>query len=426
MPNSCRLWALVDCNNFFASCERLFRPDLEGRPIVVLSNNDGCVVARSNEAKALGLQMGVAEFKIRDMLKKHNVVVFSSNYQLYGDISHRVMATLETIVPYVETYSIDEAFLPLDHTLSRNANEIARKIRERIRGWTGIPVSIGIGQSKTLAKIANKLAKKGTGVFNFTDQTDPESILKNIPVVDIWGIGKRQAAKLHAAGITSALALRNANEDRIRKLLSVTGWRTLMELRGIPCIEEDNAPSSRKTLIRSRSFGTKISEKNMLAEALACFAARAGERLRSENLIAGGLEVHLRTSSFATEPYPHDSIQMPLVPATSNTSELIKTAHKGLERIFKSGSAYAKAGVMLYALEEKTNAQASLFTIGPEREKEHDALMAALDKINRRYGNHALRYVAEGVGASPWHMRQERRSPRATTKWKELVLAKCR
>jgi DNA polymerase V len=283
------LWALIDCNNFYASCERLFRPDLIGRPVVVLSNNDGCIVARSNEAKLLGIGMGEPEFKVRDLLKRHNVAVFSSNYALYGDISNRVMLTLESFVPFIEQYSIDEAFAPLAGPLAVNADELALAMRERVRMWTGIFVSVGLGTTCTLAKLAAEIAKKGSGVFRLNAGThETDKVLAGIPMGDVWGIGRRSAEKLNMRNIKTARDLRDADGGMIRRLLSVTGLNTVLELRGIPCLECETVPASRRTMVSSRSFGERVSEKGHLTEALAMHAGLAGERLRREKLAAGG------------------------------------------------------------------------------------------------------------------------------------------
>lgn len=427
-PTSCisrdrPLWALVDCNNFYASCEKLFRPDLADRPLVVLSNNDGCVVARSREAKALGIPMGEPAFRLRPLLRRNNVAVFSSNYALYGDLSDRVMLTLESVCPHVEQYSIDEAFLRLDGALKANAEELAREARARVGLWTGITVSVGIGPTRTLAKVANHMAKKKSGVCLLN--ADCAETLAGVPVEEVWGIGRRQAAKLRRAGIETALQLRDANEAWIRRHLTVTGWRTCMELRCIPCIGDD-APSPRKTLVSSRSFGTRITEKKHLSEAVATFVARAAERLRAEGLTARGIAVHIRTAQYETGPGCRESGQSSLPCATADTLVMLKTARKILDAIFQPGFAYAKAGVMLYDLDPASSRQGSLLTLGSvEDEARREALMAAMDAANRKFGRRTVFFAAQGPSDAPWHMRQTRRSPRMTTVWKELAVARC-
>jgi DNA polymerase V len=417
------LWALVDCNNFYASCERLFRPDLIGKPIVVLSNNDGCIVARSNEAKALGVGMGEPEFKVRALLKKYGVTVFSSNYALYGDISSRVMRTMESLVPVVEQYSIDEAFLPLSGSLAVNAAEIAAVMRERIRKWTGIVVSIGIGPTRTLAKLASDLAKKRDGVLCLhVGSPETEHILASTPAGDIWGIGRRSAEKLKLRNINTARELRDADRTLIQKLLSVTGVQTLLELRGIPCIDETSAPAPRRTLVSSRSFGQRITEKDHLAEALTMHATRAGERLRRERLEAGGIAVHIRTSRHGQGPFYDETAEIALPFPTDSTRELIKAAKAGLETVFRQGFSYAKAGIMLFDLAPREGRQGSLLDIlSPNERKQRDEkLMYALDALNTKFGRGTVRFAAEGDKVAPWHMQHTRRSPRWTTAWGDI------
>ena len=424
------LWALVDCNNFFASCEKLFRPDLTDRPVVVLSNNDGCIVARSKEAKALGIPMGEPGFKVRDLLKRHNVEVFSSNYALYGDMSARVIDALEHVCPAVEQYSIDEAFVRFEGALLADPVAVARTMRETTLQWTGISVSVGVGATRTLAKIAGDIAKKGDGVCLLPDPTSSEleALLKMTPVGDIWGIGRQLTKKLHAEGVTNALQLRNAGEQWVRKRLTVTGWKTVLELRGIPCINEDEAPTPRRTIVSSRSFAKKVFDREVLDEAVSHFTVRAAERLRREKLTAGGIEVYIRTSRHVNrEDFYAAADQIPFLKASSDTGAMLDAAHRILNRIFKQGPAYAKAGVMLFDLAPRSRRQSSLFDDGKADARRED-LMAAVDGINRRFGRGALRFGSEGPadGQADWHMRQERRSPGMTTKWDELPKARCR
>jgi len=425
------LWALVDCNNFYAACEKLFRPDLADRPVVVLSNNDGCIVARSREAKALGIPMGEPEFKVRDLLKRHNVETFSSNYSLYGDMSARVMATLDHVcpAPAVEQYSIDEAFVRFDGALLADPLAVARAMRETVLQWTGITVSVGVGATRTLAKIAGDIAKKGDGVCLLPDPTSPgmEAVLKKTPVGDIWGIGRRLAKKLWAEGITNALQLRNAEEQWVRKRLTVSGWKTVLELRGIPCISEDEAPTPRRTLVSSRSFAKKVFDRQALEEAVSSFTARAAERLRKEKLTAGGIEVHIRTSRhIERESFYGASNQAPFLKPTADTGVMLEAARRIMDRIYRQGPAYAKAGVMLFDLTPRSRRQISLFD-AVEDDTRREELMTALDSVNKRYGSGTLRFGAEGPsqGQADWHMRQDRRSPRMTTYWAELPKARC-
>jgi len=425
-----KLWALVDCNNFYASCERLFRPDLAGKPVVVLSNNDGCIVARSKEAKALGIPMAEAEFKVRDLLKRHNVAVFSSNYTLYGDMSARVMATLEHVCPTVEQYSIDEAFVRFTGALLADPLAVVRAMREAVMQWTGITVSVGVGATRTLAKLAGDIAKSGDGVCLLPEPTSPEleTVLKATSVGDIWGIGSRFVKKLWAEGITNALQLRNMEEQWVRKRLTISGWKTVLELRGLPCISEDEAPTPRRTLVSSRSFAQKVYDREALEEAVSHFTTRAAERLRREKLTAGGIEVHIRTSRhIERDAFYGAADQVPFLKPTSDTGTMLEAARRIMDHIYRQGPAYTKAGVMLFDLVPRSRRQSSLFD-AIEADTRREELMTALDSVNRRYGRGTLRFGAEGPpqGQADWHMRQDRRSPRMTTNWDELPKAWCR
>jgi DNA polymerase V len=283
-----RVYSLIDCNNFYVSCERVFNPKLEGKPVIVLSNNDGCVIARSNESKALGIGMGVPVFKCKDLIKKHKIQVYSSNYTLYADMSQRVMDTLAQFTSDVEVYSIDEAFLSLSEFMSLNLTEYARDIRSTVKRWTGIPVSIGIGSTKTLAKVANKLSKRNPqygGVFDITSHTQMNELLEQIRVEDIWGIGRQYTKLLNQNGIYTALQLKNASDTWIRKHMSVSGLRTVWELRGISCIPLEEAPPSKKAIISSRSFGRPVESLEELKEAIASYISRASEKLRAQQSV---------------------------------------------------------------------------------------------------------------------------------------------
>lgn len=431
------LWALVDCNNFYASCEKLFRPDLADRPVVVLSNNDGCIVARSAEAKALGIPMGAPEFKLRSRLQELNVAVFSSNYALYGDISARVTGILEQCCPLVEPYSIDEAFMRLDGPQRVNLPEFCRELRQRVQNWTGITVSVGVGATRTLAKVATHVAKKHPvyeGVFSLVRPEEAiDRVLHRTPVEDIWGVGRRQARRLWAEGIRTALHMKHADDILLRRLLTVTGWRTALELRGVPCLGNETAPVARKTLMSTRSFAHRIHDKAMLAQALSTFAVRAAARLRREGLVASGLAVHIRTArpgqAAANERLYDQTVQCSLPVPTADSQQFINAALNGLERIFAPGFAYAKAGVMLYGLERADVMQGSLLALAAGNDACGDGrrqrLMRSLDDINGRFGRDTVIFGAQGVGHAPWHMRQEHRSPRMTTCWDEIPLARC-
>lgn len=425
------LWALVDCNNFYASCEKLFRPDLADRPVVVLSNNDGCIVARSAEAKTLGIPMGEPEFKVRSLLRQYGVAVFSSNYALYGDLSARVMRTLEQCCPAVEQYSIDEAFLRLGVPLHANLPGFCRDLREKVLRWTGITVSIGVGATRTLAKIANHIAKARKeygGAFSLArPEAEIDRVLARIPVEEIWGVGRRQARKLRARAVHTALDLKRADDLWLRKTLTITGWHTSLELRGIPCINNENAPTPRKTLVSSRSFGSKVRDRESLAEALATFAARAGERLRAEGLLAGGIAAQIRTARHNVERRYDQTAFVPFQTPTADTPTLVRAAKQGLDAIFLEGFAYAKAGVMLYALEPKDARQGNLLQLATlAHDERREALMNAVDLLNRRYGRRSVHFGAEGPEQALWHLRRNRSSPRLTTDWNQLAQALCR
>lgn len=418
------VFALVDCNNFYASCERLFRPELEGRPVVVLSNNDGCIIARSNEAKALGIPMGAPFFKNRSIIEKNRVEVFSSNYPLYGDLSQRVMAILQQMEPEVEIYSIDEAFICLPTKKGADLTAHGRNLRNKIKQYVGIPVSIGIAPTKTLAKVANRIAKKypeHRGVFDLASCDDTDSLLSGIEVSDIWGIGRRNREKLNRQGIVTALHLKNSDDEWIRKHLSVVGLRTVMELRGTPCIPLDHQPVPRKSVVCSRSFRRPVLSLTDLGEAVSSYVSVAAEKLRNEGLIAANLHVFIRTSRHRKNLAQHaGTLMVTLAQPTASTPVLIRSALQGLKKIYKENFAYQKAGVMLTELTAAGMVQRNLFRPSP---KNNGAVMDALDTINSRWGRNTLQYASSGI-VKQWRMAQERKSPAYTTSWQELPLVK--
>jgi DNA polymerase V len=418
------IFALLDCNNFYASCERLFNPALTGRPVVVLSNNDGCIIARSNEAKALGIPMGAPYFKNRALIKKHDVQVFSSNYALYGDLSLRVMSTLQQIEPEVEIYSIDEAFIRLPHSPPSGITEHALYLRKKIKRDVGIPVSIGIGATKTLAKAAGAIAKKEPGhggVFTMMDGKNQDKLLAGIPVTDIWGIGRRNSKKLHQHGILTGLDLKNSDDAWIRQHLSVVGLRTVMELRGIPCIPLDHEPAPRKSVVCSRSFRKPVFTLTDLGEAISSYVTIAAEKLRHQGLAAANLHVFLRTSPHRKDlPQHSETRMMRLDQPTSSTPALIRQALRGLKKIYRNGFAYQKAGVMLTGLTGAGMRQQNLFQSLPG---DDSAVMAALDRINSRWGRDTVHYASSGL-ARPWSMCREHKSPAYTTSWNELPIVR--
>lgn len=417
-----KIFALVDCNNFYVSCERIFNPTLAEKPVVVLSNNDGCIISRSNEAKALGIKMGQPIFQCNDLIKKHRVHVYSSNYSLYGDISRRVMDVLATFTPELEVYSIDEAFLSLEG-ITRNPSDYAGQIRRTIKKWVGIPVSIGIGPSKTLAKAAAHVAKKvpcHEGVFDITHCAD--TLLGKIDVGDVWGIGRRYNRLLKRAGIHTARDLRDVDDSWAKKHLKITGLRTVMELRGMSCISLDQDQAPKKAIMCSRSFGRKVHSIEELREAAAAYTSRAAEKLRAQGSAAGFIEVFLIEFPF-NEGFPATHIASTNIPvATAYTPRLIRYAQALIERIYRAGPAYRKVGVMLADIVPRGQVQMNLFHQTHEGPREL-RLMQTIDRINSRLGSGTISYAAAGF-SRPWWMRQTRKSPRFTTSWEELPLVK--
>lgn len=417
------MFALVDCNNFYASCERAFNPKLRGRPIVVLSNNDGCVVARSAEAKALGIDMGGPFFKIKDILDRHKVAVFSSNYTLYGDMSARVMDTLAQFSPDMEIYSIDEAFLGLKGFSDLPAR--AANIRATVRQWTGIPVSVGIAPTKTLAKLANHTAKKNPAYNGSCVLDTPAAwlpVLANFEVRNIWGIGSQYSKMLQGHGVDTALKFAQLPDTWLRKNMSVVGLRTAQELRGVACLELEHEADPKKGITVSRSFGKRLTAYTEIREAMASYASRAGEKLRRENLQAKHILVFMHTSPHATDkvkdPFyaPQMSFAMPHY--TNYTPELVHYASWALRKMYKPGYRYMKCGVMFTDLVEAGKHTLDLFdTRDTEREAE---LMKALDKINGKWGQRTAFYAASGIRRE-WVGASALRSRPFTTDWNSLM-----
>jgi DNA polymerase V len=409
-----RYIGLCDANNFYVSCERVFNPKLEGRPVIVLSNNDGCAVARSNEAKALGIKMGAPVFQIQDLIHQHQVQVLSSNYALYGDLSNRVMQTLHNFTPEVEVYSIDEAFLGWSGELSESA---MTTLRATVKRWTGIPVSIGLATTKILAKIANRQAKQQAGVFILEQ---PEAVLAELPVSEVWGIGRQSTQKLKAHGITTALDLQQAELSWIRHHLGIVGVRIVQELRGIPCLPLDLIPKPRKTCCVSRSFGQPVTELQELREAIATHTARAADKLRRDHLAASLLTVFIATNRFnQDEPYYRHAATVGLPSPTNDTLALTKAALQALEPLYRVGDRYQKAGVWLSALSPASQIQRDLF-INPQDPEKARKLMTVVDALNQQFGAGTVRCAVAGLQRS-WQTRAQQRSPRYTTRWDELL-----
>ena len=417
------MFALIDCNNFYASCERVFDPRLNGKPVVILSNNDGCVIARSNEAKALGIAMGAPAFLMKELLEKQDVHVFSSNYALYGDMSNRVMQTIHELVPALEIYSIDEAFVDLRAMPYADLSELARTIRERVRQCTGIPVCVGIAPTKTLAKIANRYAKKNTdqGVFVVPAGAMPTEILENTAVEDVWGIGRQYQKLLTGHGILTALDLARTNPHWIKKHLSIVGERLVRELNSQPCYELEDQPQAKKGICTSRSFGTPVTDYPILEEAVATFTARCAEKLRRQQSAAHLMHVFVFTNPHRPDQpqyYGNRVLQLPV--ASNSTMEMVAMAMRGLKIVFREGYTYKKAGIMVSGIVPEDEVQMDLFAMDEKRRTLERKAMTALDQLNRRMGRDTVKVGKQGYNRS-WHLRQERRSRRYTTRWEELL-----
>jgi len=421
LPNQVRHIALIDVNNFYVSCERVFNPQLVGKPVVVLSNNDGCAVARSNEVKALGVGMGAPWFKFKDMAKQHDIIALSSNYALYADMSNRVMSILREYSPNQEVYSIDESFLDLTGFKKRDLIQYAQDMRQRILQWTGLPVCVGIGATKTLAKLANHCAKKRpqlNGVCNFNTMTthDLDQLLSEIEVGEIWGVGRKLAPKLAALGYQSALDLKQASPEALRQQFSVVMEKTIRELNGTVCIELEEISPPKKQLLSSRSFGHPVRDYNSLAESITLYMSRAAEKLRRQQSFAGSAYVYIRTSPFKPDdPFYSNGLTIPLPTPTDDTRQLVNMVLWGLKQIYRPNYNYAKAGVMLSELVPAQGVQTDLFSQMQSTLKS-DALMATIDQINRKMGKDAIKLASEG-NRQPWKMKQENKSPSYTTSW---------
>lgn len=412
---------LVDCNNFYVSCERVFAPKLRQRPVVVLSNNDSCAVARSNEAKALGVEMGAPWHLNRDKWAKQGIVIRSSNYALYGDMSHRVMSILRGVSAGIEVYSIDEAFIDLSGMDGRE-EQIARDVRATIHQWTGIPVSIGIAPTKTLAKVANRAAKKDPasgGVCALMTEEEQRFVLGRLEVEDIWGVASRLGRRLRALNIRTAEEMRDAPPDVLRKEGGVVVERIGRELAGERCLQLDDATRPAKSIMASRSFGRSVTQLRELEEAVATFVSRAAEKLRRQNLVASTVSTYILTNPFRpTERQYSASALVRLCVASSNTSKLIQAALQALREIYRSGHRYAKAGILLDALEFAGFEQGHLWVAGDSASER--TLMGAMDRVNREWGRGTLKMAACGLRQG-WKMRADHMSPRYTTRWEDLL-----
>ena len=400
-----RKLALVDCNSFYVSCERLFNPKIRRKPVVVLSNNDGCIISRSDEAKFLGIKMGEPYFKAKDIIVKNKVEVFSSNYSLYGDLSRRVMRTLKRFNSEMEVYSIDEAFLDLSNFPDNEVEKIGKEIRETVLQWTGIPTSIGIAKTKTLSKIANHIAKKKiSGVTSLIGIENIDPILEKIDINDVWGVGKQLTKFYQKNGIYNAKQLKNKSNTWIKKFSNVLSSRTAMELRGISCISLETTTAKRKSCVVSRSFGKRIDTFQELKEAVASYCLNASEKIRSESLVTKAITVFIRTSPFQRSfGYYSNTKTIDFPIATNNSIEIVKTAVSVLEKIFKNGYQYQKAGVMLTGL-RNDDGRKNLFS--SENDEKINSLMRSIDNTNYRYGRSTLSLASAGV-QKKWNMKRE-------------------
>ncbi|EPJ9334293.1 Y-family DNA polymerase [Klebsiella pneumoniae] len=421
------MFALVDVNSFYASCETIFRPDLQGRPVVVLSNNDGCIIARSAEAKKLGIKMGDPYFKCKDYFRQQGVVCFSSNYELYADMSNRVMTTLEEMCPRVEIYSIDEAFCDLTGVRNcRVLEEFGRELKDTVYRNTRLPVGVGIAQTKTLAKLANHAAKtwKATGgVVDLSNVERQRKLMALLPVDEVWGVGRRISKKLEAMGIKTVLQLADTDIRFIRKHFNVVLERTVRELRGEPCLGLEEFAPVKQEIVCSRSFGQRISTYEEMRQAICLYASRAAEKLRGEHQYCRFISAFVKTSPFAlNEPYYGNSTSVKLLTPTQDSRDIITAATKCLDAIWRDGHRYQKAGVMLSDFYSQGVAQLNLFDDNAPRQNS-EKLMEVLDHLNAKDGRGTLYFAGQGIQAA-WQMKREMLSPRYTTRFSDLPIVR--
>ncbi len=423
--NNRQIYALVDCNQFYVSCERVFQPNLEGKAVGVLSNNDGCLVALSPEMKRLGILRGTPAFQLEERLNNQEIYLFSSNYTLYGDMSSRVMRCLSQFTPEMEIYSIDEAFLMFKGMEDQDLTAYCQEIRDTVKRWTGIPVSVGIGTSKTLAKLANRVAKKYKcygGVFNIIDHLKIDKILADTDIEDIWGIGRQYSKKLKKFGLQTAYDLVSLPDEWVRKNMTVVGLRTILELKGIPCIEMETVSKHRKQIISSRSFGHPAETFDDLREAMSTFCTHAVERMRMQKCVARQLFVYVCTNPFKKDPQYANFLNGTLPDYSAYTPDFIALGEKLLSRIYKSGYRYKKTGVMLTDIIYEKKIQPTLFyDTYPELQKKK--VMDCVDQINQKFGTDKIFFAGSGV-EKKWRMRREILSPRFTTNWAELPIVR--
>jgi DNA polymerase V len=420
------MFALVDCNNFYASCERVFRPELNGKPIVVLSNNDGCVIARSNEAKAVGIPMGAPAFEYEEIFKRHNVTVFSANFALYGDMSHRIMDVLSDYTPDVEIYSIDEAFLQFKGFENYDLNSYGVDMRKKVHKWTGVPISVGFAPTKALSKVANRVAKKFAKKTNgvYVIDTDEKRIkaLKWLAIEDVWGIGRQHAQRLRLRNCNTAFDFTQINDEWVKKNMSIVGLRLKKELEGKPTLVLDDV-QPKQSIATTRSFEENYTEWEQLSERISTFAVSCAEKLRKQKSCCNSILVFVYTNKHRTElPQYSKSIVMKLPFPTNSSIEIAKFANEALSRIFVRGYPYKKAGVIVMDLSPEENSQLTLFENSDPR---HHILMKSIDKLNRTYGQQKIRLASQDL-QRVWKMKQQRLSPRYTTNILDIITINCK
>lgn len=418
------MFALIDCNNFYASCERVFNPSLNGKPVLILSNNDGCVIARSNEAKALGIPMGAPAFKFKEVIENGEVHVFSSNFALYGDMSNRVMTILGTFCPKMEIYSIDEAFLDFSGFDLYDLEALGCEIRKRVLQWTGIPVSVGFAHTKALAKVANRIAKKFTdrtgGVYTIDTEEQRIKALKWLKIEDVWGIGRQHARRLKEMNVLNAYQFTQLTDRWVRDMMTVVGLRLKLDLQGEPTLQLEDV-RDKKSIATTRSFDHNYKDLTLIKERVASFAVSCAEKLRRQHCCCQSVMVFLHTNGFREDqPQYSKNIVIKLPFATNSSIEIVKFAVMGLEQIFREGYGYKKAGVIVSDFSPEGNQQLTLFD---SRNVKHIELMKAVDNINRSMGQQKVRLAAQEPGRV-WKMKQERLSPRYTTNLNEIITAK--
>ncbi|MDQ8038776.1 MAG: Y-family DNA polymerase [Rickettsiella sp.] len=414
-------FALADCNNFYVSCERVFNPALEKKPIIILSNNDGCIISRSNEAKALGIPMGAPVFKYRDLIRRQHIKCFSSNYPLYGDMSQRVMNSLSQLCSDIEIYSIDEAFLKLDNFSYYDLKAYLINIRRKIKQWTGLPISIGLASTKTLAKVANSYAKRFVteGVYDLRDNQLRDSLLSKFPIQEIWGIGRKLAEKLHEYSLKTALDLQKANPKIIRQRFSVVVERIILELNGVSCLDLENV-QPKKQIMCSRSFGSPVTSLEDLNEAISTYTARAAVKLREQQAKAKALYVFITTNKHKlTDRQYTKGLVCSLLAPTNDTRILIAEAKKTLKHFYRAEFKYKKAGILLMEIIPERQQGYDLFINFADYQKA-DSLMKVIDSTNKAFGSHTVFFASQGTQQS-WSMRSQYRSPAYTTNWREIV-----